>query len=291
VKQSDAKSLFITETRGTRLQAKLGTYIDTFLASMLLAEVKGTMPGEKGEQMVHAALEKVLDKIEKNQRDDGTFGGTGWANTLSQSMASKGVNRAAQAGYEVSEKVRGKLEMSARAKFDQPSGRFSAAESAGVDLYSSAATLGALQDSDNTNDDLKDELERQVDQAKTPEDREEAKKSLDRFAANKESLKAAKQAIVQKMDDEAFISGFGSNGGEEFLSYMNIGESLVVEGGPEWAAWDSQMAANMNRIQNQDGSWSGHHCITGRNFCTAAALLVLMTDRAPLPVAVAMRRR
>ena len=36
--------------------------------------------------------------------------------------------------------------------------------------------------------------------------------------------------------------------------------------------------------QNDDGSWSGHHCITGRTFCTSTALLVLMADRTPVPV-------
>ncbi len=46
------------------------------------------------------------------------------------------------------------------------------------------------------------------------------------------------------------------------------------------------MAANLDRVQNEDGSWSGQHCITGRTFCTAAALLTLMADRAPVPVDV-----
>ena len=40
-------------------------------------------------------------------------------------------------------------------------------------------------------------------------------------------------------------------------------------------------------MQNEDGSWTGHHCITGRTFCTAAALLVLMGDRTPVPVEIA----
>jgi hypothetical protein len=44
------------------------------------------------------------------------------------------------------------------------------------------------------------------------------------------------------------------------------------------------MTQNLDRIQNGDGSWSGHHCITGRTFCTSTALLVLMADRAPVPV-------
>ena len=93
------------------------------------------------------------------------------------------------------------------------------------------------------------------------------------------------------MDDKQFISGFGSNGGEEFLSYMNIGESFVVKGGKEWQNWDRSITANLNRIQNANGTWTGHHCITGRTFCTAAALMVLTTDRAPVPVAGEIKRR
>ena len=46
------------------------------------------------------------------------------------------------------------------------------------------------------------------------------------------------------------------------------------------------MTENLERVQNADGSWAGNHCITGRTFCTATALLVLMGDRAPRPDAV-----
>ncbi len=49
--------------------------------------------------------------------------------------------------------------------------------------------------------------------------------------------------------------------------------------GKEWEDWDRSVTENLERIQNKDGSWTGHHCITGRTFCTAAALLVLLADR------------
>ena len=64
---------------------------------------------------------------------------------------------------------------------------------------------------------------------------------------------------------------------------MQIGETLLAKGGKEWTDFDKSMTENLGRIQNPDGSWSGHHCITGRTFCTSAALLVLLTDRAPVP--------
>ena len=71
---------------------------------------------------------------------------------------------------------------------------------------------------------------------------------------------------------------------------MLIAESLVVKGGADWEKWDVSITALVNQVQNEDGSWTGHHCITGRTFCTAAALLVLMADRAPVPVAAQIRR-
>jgi hypothetical protein len=89
----------------------------------------------------------------------------------------------------------------------------------------------------------------------------------------------AMQATVKRLSDDGFVSGFGNNGGEEFLSYMNISESLVTKGGKDWEKWDREISANLNRVQNADGSWSGHHCITGRTFVTSTALLVLTADR------------
>ena len=102
---------------------------------------------------------------------------------------------------------------------------------------------------------------------------------------------AALRSVVSKLDDRKFLSGFGSNGGEEFLSYMNIAESLRARGGRDWRKWNHTITEHLTRIQNGDGSWTGHHCITGRTFCTSAALLVLMVDRAPVPLAAKMKRR
>jgi hypothetical protein len=291
IEKADSDSLFVTKTRGTRLQAKLGAYVDTFLASLLLAEVGKTMPTPEEQARVAAAQAKVMAKIEKNQREDGSFGGEGWANALSQGLAAKGINRSAQTGVAVSESVRGKLEQRAGKRFDAKGGSFSRDDAAGVDLYAVASSVGAMQDSDNTNNDKKRELEKTVRTAESPGARKEAQQLLDRYQVNSDTLAAAKKAAVSKLDNDQFVSGFGSNGGEEFLSYMTIGESLVVGGGAEWSTWDKKMTANLERIQNGDGSWTGHHCITGRSFCTAAALLVLMTDRAPVPLSADFKRR
>jgi hypothetical protein len=66
---------------------------------------------------------------------------------------------------------------------------------------------------------------------------------------------------------------------------------MLLEGGETFAKWDQSMTDNLNRVQNDDGSWSGHHCITGKTFCTSTALLTLMTDRASVQVAQGFQRR
>ena len=291
VEESDEKSLFITSIRGTRVQTKLGSYVDTFLSAMLLAEVKDQMPDAASRKPIMAALDKTMDKIEKNQRSDGTWASDGWAPTISQAMAAKAVNRVAQSGVVVDESLRGKVEQYAAKQHDTAGGKFSSEGSAGVQLYAGSSAVGALQDSANTNATLRTDLEHKVLNGATETERKGAKELLDRFERNDKALAEAQKTIVEKLEDPRFIQGFGSNGGEEFLSYMNIGESLVVKGGDEWAKWDEKITANLNRVQNADGSWTGHHCITGRTFCSAAAILVLTTDRAPVPLAAKIKKQ
>ena len=158
--------------------------------------------------------------------------------------------------------------------------------SAGVELYSRAASIGVLQDSVNTNKVVAEGLRDKAAYSNNVTERAQAKEQLAQFADAEKVQHEAQAAVVSRLGDRQFIAGFGSNGGEEFLSYMNIAESLVVKGGDEWKRWDSEMTENLNRVQNDDGSWSGHHCITGRTFCTSTALLVLMADRAPVPLGV-----
>jgi hypothetical protein len=296
IEAAEEAGLYVTSVRGTRLQTKLGQYIDTFLAAMLLAEVKDQMPDDAGREAVARALAKVMRKIEKHQNKDGTWGNEGWAPVLAEGLAAKAINRVAQSGVAVNRDVlaltgpRAQRELVKETDGATVSG-VSAAGSAGVELYAYAANLASLQDCANTNEGRKSALLAIVTTAPSDDKRSEAEASLAEIKSIDGDLENAQKAVVDKLSDKRFIAGFGSNGGEEFLSYMNIGESLVVKGGDEWTKWDKQITENLNRIQNQDGSWTGHHCITGRTFCTSAALLVLTVDRAPVPVAAKIGKR
>ena len=284
VEEADEDSLYVTNVRGTRVQAKIGPYIDTFVAAAFLAEVKNQMPDANSRARVAKALEKIMRKIRRNQQKDGSFAGAGWAPVLSQGMAAKGINRAAQAGVDVPAEVQKRAEEYAKKQFDRRSGAFGGGTgNAGVGLYGAASTVGAMQESVNTNDTREADLRKAATAAPAPAEREQARRELQRIEESKQTNAAAKRALVGQLDDSGFVAGFGSNGGEEFLSYMMISEALFAKGGAEWEKWNAKMGTLLSGAQNGDGSWTGHHCITGRTFCTAAALLVLMADRAPMP--------
>ena len=61
-------------------------------------------------------------------------------------------------------------------------------------------------------------------------------------------------------------------------------ESLIIDGGKEFQQWMTKMNERLPKAQNPDGSWSGHHCITGRVFCTACSIMTLLTPDKLLPL-------
>ena len=52
---------------------------------------------------------------------------------------------------------------------------------------------------------------------------------------------AAIDAQHVQINDERILRGFGNNGGEEFLSYLQTSEALVIVGGKKWQDWNAKM--------------------------------------------------
>jgi hypothetical protein len=274
VDSSSPNNLEVTTMHGTQIQRKLGPYIDTFLTSKLLAELDGQISDARENAHVRQALQKCVSKIEKNQLKDGSWNiAGGWAPILGTSMASNSLYVAQQKGVMVSSEALDKVHdytTQAMAAPAQPAtgvlggvvggvpgglargsmGATSAvaAASAGVPLYQEAQALEQL--------------------SRTDKDRKENAAQIKRIGGN--------------LSNPSFVMGFGSFGGEEFYSYLNISDSLRRTGGPEWEKWNTNMKAKLVTLQNEDGSWAGHHCITGRVATTSAAILVMLVDRTPV---------
>lgn len=79
-------------------------------------------------------------------------------------------------------------------------------------------------------------------------------------------------------------TAFSQAGGEEYLAFHLITETMLQKGGKDWKTWFPNVRDRICAVQNNDGSWTGHHCITSRTFCTAAACLVLSSPNRYLPI-------
>jgi hypothetical protein len=243
IEASPADGLSITDVSPTQIQRKLGPYIDTFLASMLLAQVEETFAGSS-KARVRIGLEKCVAKIERNQKSDGSWNiGGGWAPILGTSLASRSLYEASKNGVKVDRDVMARADAYT---LNNQNGGSPAGTDAGVALYKDAQALEQL--------------------SRTEADR---KKNAREIAA-----------INGKLSDTRFVEGYGSIGGEEFFSYLNISDSLRRTGGKEWKEWSSKITQKILKMQNNDGTWAGHHCITGRVAVTCAAILNLMPNHA-----------
>jgi len=264
IEASPADGLAITDRQGTQIQRKLGPYIDTFLSSMLLSQIDGHASTPALNARVRKALQKTVAKIEKHQQSDGSWNiAGGWAPVLGTSMASRSLFEAQKRGVTVDAAVVKRAEtytVSALSTPPPPAARGAAgglaagrgegaaapAEAAGVPLYQSAQALEQL--------------------SRTESDRVQNAKQI--------------SAIQSRLRSAAFVGGFGSMGGEEFFSYLNISDSMKRVGGDGWSKWHTAITQKIVGLQNSDGTWTGHHCITGRVAMTSAAILNLTVDRA-----------
>ncbi|MER3415739.1 MAG: hypothetical protein C4297_05945 [Gemmataceae bacterium] len=312
VERADRDSLHITDVFGTQLQSKIGRYVDTFMANLVLSEMRGKA-GDL-EPRVAAALEKTMNKIVRHQTPEGGFvGNDGWASVLSVAIAHKGILRAREQGVLVKQEVLERIvrqnrlaldERSARPTPGGPDGRLGSGRvpadrafpgmpsDAGIALYRVASGINNMQGVVNSLAQEAAEAQRVLASAQAGEsEKREAARKLDEFrraAAENERFQAD---VRRRLQDRRFVAGFGNNGGEEFLSFLQISESLLFRGGKDWEEWDRRITQELEKAQNPDGSWQGQHCITGRTFCTAAALLVLMADRTPFPAQVLQAER
>jgi hypothetical protein len=274
----------ITNIEGTQPQAKLGPLVDTGMAAQYLARILPTLaPGSPLHKRVDAALERCVRKLEESQQVNGAWNGAGgWAPVLQSSLSTSALEMAQAAGKRVDGAKLERARRYQKGNFDAASGRAEAGAAAGVELYafSSAQRAGALEAVDAVG--YLDAAKAKGDlPASAPVSEENLKKAGvdDAKARSLNGAYRAHNAQLQRLADDQLLSGFGSNGGEEYLSYLQTSEALVIAGGNGWEAWKRKMAARLAKIQSQDGSWTGHHCITSPVFCTAAVLQCLTADR------------
>ncbi len=276
----------ITNISGTQPQAKLGQQIDVAMVAQFFTQVlPHTRHKKKLRRRVEEALEVCVTKLARTQDADGSWNASaGWAGVLQSAMANNALEMAQEAGVR-NDELDAALHQSRRYQkdnVDAPSGRVRTESAAGVSLYSIAGSQRATaKEAREAEEAVADAVTAgklsapEVSEANLRQlgfSGEDAKKLYEAYDKNK--------AATRMLQQDAVLTGFGNNGGEEFLSYMMTSEALAGNGGQEWDAWYQKMYQRLSKIQNNNGSWSGHHCITSPVFCTAAVILTMTADRA-----------
>jgi len=289
--KSSDESNNITDINGTQPQRKLGQNIDLSMTTQFFARaIPQLEKDQKLKQRTKEGLEKCLAKIEKSQHKDGSWNDQGWAPVLQSAMANNALEMSSELkDVKVNEKSLKRSKNYQKTNVTD-SGSVATEKAAGIQLYAySSVQRATAVDAKRVTETLDDVEEFAfLDDAETmptPEAIEDVAVMLENKGIKREEAKdiaasyAKNKAATKQMNTDAVLNGFGNNGGEEFLSYMMASESMVESSDDAWGDWHQKMTTRLGKVQNGDGSWSGHHCITSPVFCTAAVIMTLTADR------------
>jgi hypothetical protein len=272
---------YLTTLTNTQAQTKLGRNIDVILTSQFLTNILQYPAGDADlKKRIEKALDKCIARIERGQDKDGSWKDGGWAPVLQSALANNALETAGDIGRKVNKDVLKRSRDYQSGNFDVKTNSVVTGKAAGIMLYGLSSTTRASAKEAREAKDLVEKA-RKEGKIKSTEVNEENLKAAGASTTEAKQLATAydiNMASRKQAVREDVMQGFGNNGGEEFMSFLMTGESMVIQGGNDWKKWYEMMSNKLVNIQNNDGSWNGHHCITSPVFCTATCLLILSID-------------
>jgi hypothetical protein len=282
VESAPQQSLNITNLTGTQIQTKLGNNIDVILTSQFLSNVQSHLSNDP--QLlarVKKGQETCVNKIQRAQQANGSIAGSGWAGVLQSSFATNALEAAEANGVTVDKQALDKARAFQKNNYNTKTGDVNTDMGAGIVLYS---VTGSVRASAKEARKVEEEIAKAKREGKLAPSAAPSAENLETIGFDKDDALqyATAYEVYQSAKVEAqredVMSGFGNNGGEEFLSYLQTGESMIINKDNSWQQWYDNVSGRLLKIQNNDGSWNGHHCITSPVFCTATCLLILAVN-------------
>ncbi len=281
VENTPKKAAHITDVRGTQIQTKLGQNIDAVLTAQLLSNLLDRNLKGIDKRRVERCLDICVAKIESATDVTGRQMGAGWAGVLQSGLATSALEAAQAVGADVNEEVVVRSKNYQKGNYDEKTGNVKTDDGAGIMLY---AVSGSVRGSAKEARKAEAAINKAKREGKLDKDAEVNTDNLRKAGlAESEAMEYATsynvyQSAKKTAQREDVLNGFGNNGGEEFLSFLQTGESLLVNDDEDWKNWYDDMSGRILKIQNEDGSWNGHHCITSPVFCTATSVLLLTVE-------------
>ena len=226
------------------IEGDLGAYAPAFFSELFLSQAMGE---SKNVKRTKSSLGYLAKYISRGQLNDGSWGSNCWAPLLATAVGWLSLRAANFAGAKVtgSSRKAGDFLIENMPRLGSSWGRGSWYHR----LYGTAAGLRVL------------------------------------YSLGRENEKKAQTALGDIMKlIQSSSKAFGGAGGEEYLTFHLLTEMLMQEGGERWKIWYRIVRDKLIKVQNRDGSWTGHHCITSRTFSTACAMMVLTAPNRYLPI-------
>ncbi|WP_353779049.1 hypothetical protein [Winogradskyella sp. 3972H.M.0a.05] len=281
VENTPEDASYITTIRGTQIQSKLGQNIDAVLTAQLFSNLISRDLRGLDKKRIERCLDICVAKIQQGTDNQGRQKGAGWAGVLQSGLANSALESAQSVGIEVDNDLLEKAKNYQKANMDDKTGSVRTEDGAGIMLYAVSNTARAsAKDARKAKEAIiTAKAEGKVDQLEevTVDNLKKAGFSEEEAIKYNASYNVYNSAKVAAQRDDV-MKGFGNNGGEEFLSFLQTGESLAVNQDEDWKKWYDNMSGRILKIQNEDGSWNGHHCITSPVFCTATSLMLLTIE-------------
>jgi hypothetical protein len=273
-------SNIMNQSRGqTQIQRKLGRNIDLILATQFLSNLLQSTDKDDSEyEDIFNHVNRAIDGMQQMQTKNGSFKSAGWAGVLQSALANNALEVATHKGAWVEESILDKSRNYHKSNFNPTTSSVRTNDGAGVMLYAVASTIRATAKESRK---AKEIIQHGITKGILGLN---AKVTVDNLKIcglkDNESLKLYTAhniytAAKIKSQETKVQNGFGNNGGEEFLSHLQAGESFVLAKESDWKEWYENMSTQLNSAQKQDGYWEGHHCITSPVFCTATNILIL----------------
>ena len=280
VEKSSENADNITTIEGTQPQVKLGGNIDVILTSQYLTNLSDEITNAGLKNRINLAINKCIRKIQNATQSDGSIKNGGWASVLQSSLADNALETAYKNGAKVDTVIMNKSKNFHKGNVNATNENVATEKAAGVVLYAvSSTSRSSAKEAKLAKEAIEDALKSGKTKSKAITTENLKKSGMSDAQAMKYasaySINQTSQAIAQR--DEV-ITGFGNNGGEEFLSYVQTIEAMVMSKNLGWKKWYDNIGGRLLNIQEKNGSWTGHHCITSPVFCTATCLLFLSVN-------------
>ena len=198
---------------------------------------------ESGNTRVRSALQKLLPVIARTQHSDGTWGTQCYVPALATGVGWLSIRASLLAGF----RVEASYDKTEKKLLQWMSGK-AHRQSWRKGLHLNAPGIRAMYVLNRENEPLV-----------------------------KEAVEYAIRAVRKNQ------TPFGNLGGEEYLAIQMVNQSLLQAGGENWKQWFPTVRDKLVRVQNKDGSWTGHHCVTSRTYCTATVLMILTSPNRFVP--------